>query len=107
MKCLNRNVLIALAAIAVVLLLLKPSLMVAALPLLLLAACPLSMIFMMRNMSGGSGASKSAHVDESAGASATTKEELSREIRSLQQELRELRANQVHRTASGTAISNN
>lgn len=51
--CLNRNVLIGLGAIAVAVLLFAPNLFGAALPLLILAICPLSMIFMMRAMSGG------------------------------------------------------
>jgi hypothetical protein len=55
MKCLNKNVLIGLAAVALVLLAVKPSWLLTALPLLVLAACPLSMIFMMRRMSGPTG----------------------------------------------------
>ncbi|MGH9185478.1 MAG: DUF2933 domain-containing protein [Acidimicrobiales bacterium] len=49
---LNRNVLIGLGAGAVALLLFAPKAVgVSALPLLLLLACPLSMVFMMRGMS--------------------------------------------------------
>ena len=46
--CINRKVVAGLAVVAVILL--APSLVGAVLPVLLLAACPLSMLFMMRGM---------------------------------------------------------
>ena len=49
MKCFNRNVLIGLAAIAAALFFIAPSAR-GALPLLAVAACPLSMIVMMGGM---------------------------------------------------------
>ncbi|MGH2796391.1 MAG: DUF2933 domain-containing protein [Thermoleophilaceae bacterium] len=49
--CLDRRVLIGLAVIAVGIWALAPDLILGALPLLLLAACPLSMLLMMRMMS--------------------------------------------------------
>ena len=49
MKCFNRNVLIGLAAAALVLFFLVPSAR-GALPLLVVAACPLSMLLMMGGM---------------------------------------------------------
>ncbi|MBA2316427.1 MAG: DUF2933 domain-containing protein [Euzebyales bacterium] len=51
--CLNKKVLLGLGAAAVGVLLLAPQWLGAALPLLLLAACPLSMVFMMMAMRGG------------------------------------------------------
>jgi hypothetical protein len=51
--CLNKKVLLGLGAAAVGVLLLAPQWLGAALPLLLLAACPLSMVFMMTAMRGG------------------------------------------------------
>ena len=56
MKCLNRKVLIGLATLAVVVFFLAPSAR-GALPLLLVAACPLSMVVMAFGMSkmGSSG----------------------------------------------------
>lgn len=50
--CLNWKVLAGLAAVGVGLWVVAPNLIGAALPLLLVAACPLSMFFMMRGMSG-------------------------------------------------------
>ncbi len=50
MKCLNWKVVGALAAIGLGLYALAPGAAVAALPLLVLAACPLSMLLMMRAM---------------------------------------------------------
>lgn len=48
--CLNWKVLLGLAAVGVGIYLVAPSLVLAALPILLLAACPLSMLLMMWGM---------------------------------------------------------
>ena len=48
----NVKVVAALAAVALAIYLVVPNLFYAALPLLILAACPLSMFLMMRMMSG-------------------------------------------------------
>jgi len=50
--CLNKKVLIGLGVLAVGLVVLQPGWALAALPFLILAICPLSMIFMMRGMRG-------------------------------------------------------
>jgi hypothetical protein len=50
--CLDWRVLTGLAALAVVVYVVAPGLIAAAVPLLLLAACPLSMLVMMRAMGG-------------------------------------------------------
>ena len=57
MKCFNRNVLIGLAVAAGAVFLVAPAAARSVVPLLLVAACPLSMVFMMRGMSkmGSSG----------------------------------------------------
>lgn len=49
-KCLNPKVLIGLALVAVALFVFAPKFALASLPLLLIAACPLSMIVMMGMM---------------------------------------------------------
>ncbi|MBW3644593.1 MAG: DUF2933 domain-containing protein [Actinobacteria bacterium] len=54
LMCLKKKVIGGLVAAAVAIYLLVPDLFAAALPLLILAACPLSMLLMMRMMSGGS-----------------------------------------------------
>lgn len=51
--CFNKKVIGFLAAAGLAVYLFAPNLIGAALPLLLVAACPLSMMFMMRGMSGG------------------------------------------------------
>lgn len=51
--CFNRKVLIGLGVAALGVLALAPGAVAWALPLLVFAACPLSMVFMMRAMSGG------------------------------------------------------
>jgi len=50
--CLNKKVLIGLGVIAIGLVVLRPGWALPALPFLILAICPLSMIFMMRGMKG-------------------------------------------------------
>jgi hypothetical protein len=53
--CFNRKVLIGLGAVAFGVLVVAPQLLSRMLPLLFVAACPLSMVLMMRGMSGNSG----------------------------------------------------
>lgn len=50
--CLNPKVLVGLAAAAAVIFVVAPSTFSSALPLLVLAACPISMVLMMRMMGG-------------------------------------------------------
>lgn len=59
--CLNWKVVAGLAAVGLSTWLLAPQFIGAVLPLLLLAACPLSMLFMMRGMAHGQCASQPAH----------------------------------------------
>ena len=56
--CLNRKALVGLVAIGLGVWAVAPNLIGAAVPLLLVAACPLSMLFMMRGMGGGQCASQ-------------------------------------------------
>ena len=51
--CLNWKVVVALGAIGVGIWAIAPGLLWAAVPVLVVLACPLSMLFMMRSMSGG------------------------------------------------------
>ncbi len=51
--CLNWKVLAGLAVVGVVVWIVAPQFVLGAIPLLLLAACPLSMVFMMRGKQGG------------------------------------------------------
>ena len=51
--CLNKKVLIAAGVVAVAVLVLRPSWIGAALPLLLLSVCAVTMAFMMRGMNNG------------------------------------------------------
>jgi hypothetical protein len=54
--CLNWKVIAGLAAVGLGVWVFEPGLMRAVLPLLVVAICPLSMLFMMRGMMGGQGA---------------------------------------------------
>ena len=58
--CYDWRVLSALAGVGVGIYLFAPGLLVAALPILLLAACPLSMLLMMKAMSGPSASAQPA-----------------------------------------------
>lgn len=57
--CLNPKIMAGLAAVGVGIYLYAPGLLAAALPLLILAICPLSMVFMMKAMGGGMNSSES------------------------------------------------
>ncbi len=57
--CLNWKVLVGLAAVVIGVYTVAPGALAAALPILALAACPLSMLLMMRVMHGGQDASES------------------------------------------------
>ena len=69
----NTKVVAALAAAALAIYLLVPNLFYAALPLLILAACPLSMLLMMRMMSGSK--ADAAEADSTPVDSSTPKDE--------------------------------
>ena len=51
--CLNWKVLVGLAVVGLIVLVIAPQFIWAALPILIIAACPLSMLFMMRGMNSG------------------------------------------------------
>ncbi|UQA91142.1 DUF2933 domain-containing protein [Streptomyces halobius] len=99
--CLNKKVLIGLGIVAVGLFLLKPAWMVAALPLLILAICPLSMIFMMRGQRNGQGSSCSTGT-ETPKTSASAVDVTDVQIKALQAELRSLKAAQAERESGAT-----
>ena len=54
MRCFDRRVLVSLSAVAVAVLLVRPTLFGTVAPLLVVLACPLSMLFMMRRSTGAS-----------------------------------------------------
>jgi len=63
--CINKKVIAGLVAAGLIVYLVAPGAIGAALPLLLLAICPLSMIVMMRAMSGGQAKSDAPDQSES------------------------------------------
>ena len=91
--CLNRKVLIGLGAVALIVLALSPRTLVSAAPLLVFAICPLSMVFMMRAMSGrnasGVADTKPPLNDPAASPAADTPQlrELAEEVNRLKAEL--------------------
>lgn len=86
--CWNKNVIIGLVAVAVAVYFLAPGSIGAALPVLLLAACPLSMLLMMRAMAGDRSTTTNAAGEAVDGS-------ISEEVARLRAEVTELR-----RTAS-------
>jgi choline-glycine betaine transporter len=85
--CLNKKVIAGLVVAGVAVYLLAPDLIGAALPLLVLAACPLSMVVMMRAMSKDRAASS----PEGAGADADADE-----VSALRTEVARLRMERDH-----------
>lgn len=94
--CLNRNVLIGLGVVALAVLVLAPDTFFAVLPFLVVLACPLSMVVMMRAMGGQGGSGDrcragSSSRDES-GDTVAVDSETSSELVRLQAEVDQLRA---------------
>ncbi len=75
--CLNWKVLAGLAVVGLGIWVVAPNLIVAALPLLLLAACPLSMLLMMRGMQGGQCSAEPERASPPAAVRLTREEQLS------------------------------
>jgi hypothetical protein len=99
--CLNRKVLIGLAVVAAAVFLVAPQAFGAALPVLILLACPLSMVFMMRGMAGQvAGADSPA---ETGATGATTPAEPPAEVVRLRAEVDQLRAEVRDREAGRLA----
>jgi hypothetical protein len=74
--CLNWKVVAGLAVIAVAIWIVAPSVLVAALPLLVLAACPLSMLLLMRGVQGGHRSSQAGTADQPVNTERTASEQL-------------------------------
>ncbi len=74
--CFNWKVIAGLAVVGVGIWAAAPGLAVAALPLLIVAACPLSMLLMMRGMQGGQCASRPQQAGNAARAGLTRDEQL-------------------------------
>ena len=83
--CLNWKVIAALAVLGVGIYLVAPNL-AAALPILLLAICPISMLLMMKGMQGMQGTGADGEDRASAGSGPTREEELAR-LRTQQADL--------------------
>ncbi len=76
--CLNWKVLAGLGAAGVGIYLFAPGLAVAALPFLLLAACPLAMLVMMKGMHGGQGEAHGQQASRQTDAGLTREERIAR-----------------------------
>ncbi len=101
MKCLNWKVLAALAAAGLVMWGLAPGLAAAALPLLVLAACPLSMLVMMAMM-GRMGGQNCGSEDQQANDATGAADEDARTIAELKARVREMESERAAMTGSAT-----
>ena len=100
--CLNPKVLAGLALAGVVIYLIAPNLLAAALPILLLAACPLSMLLMMWSMQHTRGQEKQTPQEPDVG---LTREEriarLRRQQAALADQIRALEQEEAHPAENG------
>ena len=106
--CLNPKVLATLAAVGVGIYLYAPGLFAAALPLLVLAICPLSMVLMMTAMSRGTNGSESSGDTagkDAAGMRAMTDDELEAQLQGLQAQQAALADQLQARRRNGAAAS--
>lgn len=85
--CLNWKVLAGLGAAGVGVYLVAPGLAVAALPLLLLAVCPLSMLLMMKGMQGGQCETQGRRASSQEADAGPTREEQIARLRGQQADL--------------------
>ena len=85
--CLNWKVVAGLGAAGVGLYLVAPGLAVAALPLLLLAVCPLSMLLMMKGMQGGKCETQGRRAPQETDITGLTREEQVTRLRGQQADL--------------------
>ena len=93
--CINKKVVAGLAVAGVALYLVAPNLIGAALPLLILAACPLSMVVMMKAMSGSNQQSEPTTAGDNEG----TDTDIDAELASLRAEVARLREDPTARNA--------
>lgn len=108
MKCFNPKVLGGLALAGLAVFLVAPGAFSAVLPLLFVAACPLSMVLMMRGMSGGQCNSRGSqagqeHQPEATGAVSSTSA-AEAELARLQAEIDQLKAERAARTEAVPVI---
>lgn len=95
--CFDKRVLIGLGVVALGVLAVSPDLLRTIGPMLLFAACPISMLFMMRGMSGTASSCDTKTGSEQSAQAATTlgsapASEGDRELRALRDEVQRLRA---------------
>lgn len=76
--CLNWKVIAGLAVVGAGIYAIAPEMAAAALPILLLAICPLSMMFMMKGMQGDQGEGNEQQLSQETGAAQTREGELDR-----------------------------
>lgn len=102
MKCFNPKVLGGLAFTGLAVFLVAPGAFSAVLPLLFVAACPLSMVFMMRAMSGGRCSTRGSETGQEGQAEATdavsSTTTAEAEIARLRAEVDQLKAQQAARS---------
>ena len=89
--CFNKRVLVGLGVVALAVFAFSPSLLGAVAPLLVLAACPLSMVFMMRAMNGNRTTCRTDQRDDVADRAAQPADG-DAQLRELEEEVNRLKA---------------
>lgn len=89
--CFNKRVLVGLGVVALAVFAVSPSLLSAVAPLLFLAACPLSMVFMMRGMNRDGSSCTDQQLTGDAGEHAATPAAGDAKLRELEEEVNRLK----------------
>jgi hypothetical protein len=102
--CLNPKVLVGLAVVGVAIYLIAPNLIAAALPILLLAACPLSMLLMMWGMQHTQGQGKQTTQQEEPDVGLSRQERMAQRLTqktALAEQIRQLEREEAHPAEDG------
>jgi len=105
--CLNWKVVAGLAVVGLIVGIVAPRLLLGAIPLLILAACPISMLFMMRGMRGGHSSSQAMQMSQPQSEEVTHEEQIATlraQLASTQAQLESFASDNAERERAGKRL---